>query len=142
MIAAFVSQEFPLLSVAIVAGVIVGGVVAWFAAREARKKTGEAYKDTIAAYKENIEALSRQIAAITAERDMYRNNLHNERDAHNAVRLRCKELELRPDLADLFKAQTDAFSQQNSLLRQIGEGVKESADGIKELLRMNGHGGS
>lgn len=136
-------------------GAVVGFIVAWFATRDARKRIATANAATLA-------AVERQLTAITAEKDDYRQKLHDQRDANQALVLRIKELELRPDISALFTASQEFYQQQTKVqaaqaelmsetiaavhkhdsdvtvrMQPIYDGLKSMGDGIAELLKRS-----
>lgn len=78
-----------------------------------------------------------QIKALSEERNGYRDQLHSEREGHQAAKLRIADLESRPDISALFKAsqdfyksQTDAQGDMSKLLTEQTVLIRQTSDNI------------
>lgn len=75
-------------------GTLVAGVIFLIASRHVFAMQGLATDNL-------VKTLDRQIEVLEKDRDSYRASLHDERDAHQALQLRLKEIENRPNLASI-----------------------------------------
>lgn len=109
-------QKFPALWA--IFGTMLAAGVFWVANRKLISWQATATKSL-------IDTLDRQIVGITNERDNYRNKLHDERESHNACKLRIQELELRPDVTRLFEASEVFYSKQAEAMGKLVESIHE-----------------
>lgn len=137
-------KQFPALW--LVGGFVIASGVFWIANRKVFMWQAQATDGLIKTLKEQIHALN-------DERDDYRTKLHNERELHNAAKLRIQEMELRPDVTALFKASEAFYTEQtkamsslvasfqqhdrmvNERMAPIYESLETMGKGIQELLR-------
>lgn len=97
------------------------------------------------------DTLLDRIKTLEIEKLEYKTSLHSERENHQATKLKCQELENRPDISLLFEmtkrfydSHTEFQSEHTQLMRQqtetmktIGGSVEASSAGIKELLNRS-----
>lgn len=83
------------------------------------------------------ETTKDQIKSLNDERNSYRDQLHTERNAGTAAKLRIVELESRPDISALFKAsqdfyksQTEAQGNMSRLLTEQTVLIRQTSDSI------------
>jgi septal ring factor EnvC (AmiA/AmiB activator) len=151
-------------------GTAIGLVIAYFASREYIRRTIQVLKDTIASQERQllaekdlaktlaethvalIAAVEEKLKAMTGERDGYRKDLHDLREAHTPLLLELQELKLRPDLntvlqkeeawharreqfySDMAANQRGIIEAQRDTLKIIGE-IKATVD--EELKQSN-----
>lgn len=82
------------------------------------------------------EFMSDRLKGVIEERNCYREQLHTERDEHNTTLLRCKELEMRPDLSDV----KNVLEEQSRVLKGIMDAFeahsKEDAQVFTKIIAV------
>lgn len=98
-------------------GTCIGGFLFWLGSRKVLRLQGVAAESLAA-------TLDRRIQAVEKERDEYRDKLHAERNERQAIELRAKELEARPDLTSL----TTLLSDQKDWMRALGKDLAQHTE--------------
>lgn len=129
------------------AGFIIGSVIAIFATRAERKRTGEAHAETNKVYEQTIHAQDKFIETlksthqqsldtVTAERDSYRKKSNDTAAELTACALKIKEYELRPDLTTLYHAQQTWHQQREQFYSKMFDSQEEMLKSQREMFKL------
>ena len=113
---------------AVLIGMVLAGMIFYFANRKVLALTTTASELLSKTQREHI-------AAMTAERDDYRNKLHDEKNNHQATAAKLVELRSRPDVSTLHTLLTE----QSTVLRQISNSFATHMHDDSEIFKEITH---
>jgi preprotein translocase subunit SecD len=151
-------RQFPAIWATL--GLLVGGGVMFWVTKKFGPMRNDALNEVIGAYKEQVKAQialsatqaeqnmatltmqkdhwAEELAKMEKERNNYRNDLHAEREIHNAAKLKVQELEMRPSLELVQTEQQSFYRDMTNTLKGIAESMKlhddKSQERFEELI--------
>lgn len=98
------------------------------------KNLTELHEKQIAAQKDLLEMqaaiASKTLLAMTAEREDYKQKLHDANDAHNLTTIELEKLKLQPDLGKLLAAESGWNDERRKVYSEFGDTLKSIRDSI------------
>lgn len=121
-------------------------VVVFLVARKYNPMQSAALTGLVAVYEKQIAANERalimqrdhytlEIDDMKSERDNYRQKLHDEKDAHNALVLTVAELQARPNVDKVYESQQQFFITNTKTLDAIHHSIQLHDSSIEERTK-------
>lgn len=107
-------------------GMIFASVIFLIASRQVFKMQGIANENL-------VKTLDHQINALKDEKDVYKDQLHGEKNSHQATLLRLKELESRPDMTSLASLLSSHISSVQKISSTLEGHVQSDAKMFEKL---------